>query len=182
MTRSLEKGPYVDVKLAKKVANRKPTEAGKTILGRIRIDGHTLVAEVNSNKRAATLKKKIETALGSDVKYVTKSIQTIEGNLGKEPPAGSSPSQGPVPLDKLPPEALDAARKMAAAHWDKWFDVPVPALNGMTPRDAARTKDGRDLLESLFSSYERSSAVGLASLLKPDLEKMRVKLKLPKRS
>ncbi len=28
MTRSLKKGPYVDVKLAKKVANRKPVEGG----------------------------------------------------------------------------------------------------------------------------------------------------------
>lgn len=28
MTRSLKKGPYVDVKLAKKVANRKPTQGG----------------------------------------------------------------------------------------------------------------------------------------------------------
>lgn len=28
MTRSLKKGPYVDVKLAKKVANRKPTAGG----------------------------------------------------------------------------------------------------------------------------------------------------------
>jgi len=34
MTRSLKKGPYVDVKLAKKVANRKPTDGTIKTLAR----------------------------------------------------------------------------------------------------------------------------------------------------
>ena len=45
-------------------------------------------------------------------------------------------------------------RKLAKEHWDTWYDIPVPALNDMTPREAARSVEGRDLLNSLLLEYE----------------------------
>jgi len=37
--------------------------------------------------------------------------------------------------------------------WRQWFVQPVPALEDMTPTQAATTAHGRSLLESLFSMY-----------------------------
>jgi hypothetical protein len=42
---------------------------------------------------------------------------------------------------------------MAERHWAAWFDHPVPALGGVTPREAARTPLGRERLEALFGEF-----------------------------
>jgi hypothetical protein len=35
-----------------------------------------------------------------------------------------------------------------------WIDLPVPALNGQTPRQAATTPQGRQRLEALLEDFE----------------------------
>lgn len=127
-----------------------------TVLGTIKINGNKLTAEVNSNKRATAIKKKIVTALASEARFKAKVIETVEGNIGRTP-SESRVKSSAIPFDQLPPEALEAVRKMADAHWTKWFDDKIPALNGKTPKQAAKTKEGRELLEALLNSYGQRS-------------------------
>jgi hypothetical protein len=163
---------------------KKPKSKAKlgsnTVLGRIRIIGKKLKIEVNSDKRAKTIKKKIETALGVQVKFVTTVIESVEGNIARAPNQ-ARPDPSAIPLGQMSPEALEALKKMANDHWTKWFDDKIPALNGMTPKHAAKTKEGRELLEALLNSYEKRSGHDTnpaTNLFQPDIQALRNKLGL----
>jgi len=64
----------------------------------------------------------------------------------------------------------------ARQHWIAWMDLPVPALNNMTPREAAKTEEGRDLLESLLLYYESHDDEPNENLMRPDLASLRREL------
>ena len=62
-------------------------------------------------------------------------------------------------------------------HWDAWMDTKVPALGNRTPRQAAKTAQGRERLEALLSDFARS-AEQRASVFQPDLGDLRRRLGL----
>lgn len=45
-------------------------------------------------------------------------------------------------------------KRLMDQHWATWPDIPVPALRGMTPRQASKDPQGRELLESLLMEFE----------------------------
>jgi hypothetical protein len=83
---------------------------------------------------------------------------------------------GVISLADLPPEVRLKLEETARQHWVTWFDVPVPALNNMTPREAAKTAEGRELLESLLLDYERHDDADNENLMRPDIPELRRKL------
>ncbi|HKP36708.1 MAG TPA: hypothetical protein VJT71_07610, partial [Pyrinomonadaceae bacterium] len=60
--------------------------------------------------------------------------------------------------------------------WKAWFDLPVPALDSMTPREAAKTEDGRELLESLLLLYESHQERVSDNIMDPDIPYLRREL------
>jgi hypothetical protein len=66
--------------------------------------------------------------------------------------------------------------EVSKQHWKSWFDLPVPALNDMTPREAAQTEDGRELLESLLLFYENTQADSSENVLRADIPALRREL------
>jgi len=40
----------------------------------------------------------------------------------------------------------------------QWLDESIPALGGLTPREAAQSAEGRELLEDLFDYMARDQA------------------------
>ena len=164
--------------------NKKNTHLSSNILlGRIKILRKKLVVEVNSNKRADTITQKLNSLLGSRVKYVNKVIESIEGNT-KEKSDLKTLGSSMIPVEELPPEAEEAIKEMAKRHWEKWYREKIPALNGMTPLQAAKTKEGRELLESLLYLYDdrsnltNSSQLSATKLFRPNIEEIRKKLGL----
>lgn len=69
-------------------------------------------------------------------------------------------------------------KAIAQQHWDSWFDLPVPALNDMTPREASKTSEGRDLLESLLLYYESHDDDSSDDPFKPNIPALRRELSL----
>jgi hypothetical protein len=69
------------------------------VLGWIEIDGARLIAEVNSEARADAIRKKIETALGEDVRYRASEIQSPEKTLADLRAAGGGCVRGLVFLE-----------------------------------------------------------------------------------
>jgi len=67
---------------------------------------------------------------------------------------------------------------MNREHWNAWFDLPIPALNDLSPREASRTEEGRDLLDSLLLEYERHQNDSLENIFKPDIATLRRELGL----
>nr|WP_306439200.1 antitoxin Xre/MbcA/ParS toxin-binding domain-containing protein [Oceanidesulfovibrio indonesiensis] len=37
-------------------------------------------------------------------------------------------------------------------HWSNWLDSPLPALKGISPREAAATSEGREKVQALLDS------------------------------
>jgi hypothetical protein len=69
----------------------------------------------------------------------------------KGTPAPTSPS--------IPPEvAAGLARDFKARHYEAWLDMELPALEGATPRQAARNPGQRDDLIALIREMEHHEA------------------------
>jgi hypothetical protein len=60
-----------------------------------------------------------------------------------------------APTTAQPPEITTAVREFRAKHMRAWIDESIPALDGLTPREAARTPRGRSALELLLKDIER---------------------------
>jgi uncharacterized protein DUF6398/SEC-C motif-containing protein len=130
-----------------------------TVLGRIEIHGRIMKVEVNSDKRAETIKKEIEKRLCPRAKYKTMEIRSLESMLEKGqqkglPDAGTQPNQDD--LMQLP-EVQEQMRHMIQGHWQNWIDERIPALGGKTPRQAVKTPDGKESVEAFLLDAERHS-------------------------
>ena len=145
-----------------------------------RIQATTIVAEVNSAKRAERARKEIERRLGKDAVYLGTEIHSPEGALKKaDQNAGSEDAvkraEEQARLMALPEVQAMLKREMEK-HWDSWPDTPVPALRGMTPRKAAKDPIGRELLESLLLDFESKNQHAPDAFTRVDTEKLRREL------
>jgi len=163
--------------------------AGPVLLGLLKIDEKRLVIEVNSTMRAELVRQLVEERLGESATYKTTLIESIESQVQEiwrasslTGPGSSSTGQshsngtGFISLDDAPPELRAKIEETARQHWETWFDLPVPALNDMTPREAAKSEEGRELLESLLLLYEGHAEVSADNLFKPDVLALRREL------
>ena len=161
----LSDATYTDVGDIKKVeipwtrkGYRNNPAMDSTVLGRIIIHGRKMEVEVNSDKRAETIKKEIEKRLGSRAKYKTTEIRSLESmmdeGLKKGLDAGTQPGQND--LMQLP-EVQEQMRHILQGHWQNWVDERIPALGGKTPRQAVKTADGKESVEALLLDAERHS-------------------------
>jgi len=130
-----------------------------TVLGHISIDGDELTVDVNSQERAEAIKRKITRRLGKLAVYRHALIQSPEKMLedaASARPGAGLPSAGrsSEELQALP-EIQAELREMAEQHWNAWLDTPLPALQGKTPREAARTPSGRERLDAVFLQFEQ---------------------------
>lgn len=107
-----------------------------------------LRAEVNSQKRGEEVKLLISETFGARVEF--KSM--YRAKVATKTNSAKQPSQ-----EELMgiPEVQEKLREMAKSHWQRWFDDPIPMLDDMTPREAAKSSRGRELLEALFREYAR---------------------------
>ena len=163
---------------------------GPVLLGTINIDHSKLIISVNSTKRAKKIRRLVEKRLGTEAVYKTTLIEPIEPEVermwaaaasGSSKPAAEGRAQGTertgvISLADLPAEVRLKLEETARQHWVTWFDLPVPALNNMTPREAAKTEEGRELLESLLLDYERHDDADNENLMRPDIPELRRKL------
>ena len=163
---------------------------GPVLLGTINIENKKLIMSVNSTKRAETIRRIVEERLGKDAVYKATLIEPIESEVEKAwaAAAGGPPSLSPaewaertertgvISLADAPPELRLKLEETARQHWITWIDLPVPALNNMTPREAAKTEEGRDLLESLLLYYESHDDEDNENLMGPDMAALRREL------
>src|SRR5215216_630771 len=161
---------------------------GPVLLGTMKIEDGRLVISVNSTKRAKKIRRLVEKRLGTEAVYKTTLIEPIEAEVERMWAAAASGSSKPhewaqgtersgvISLADLPAEVRLKLEETARQHWVTWFDLPVPALNNMTPKEAAKTEEGRELLESLLLDYERHDEADNENLMRPDIPELRRKL------
>jgi len=118
-----------------------------TILGRAVFSGSGLRLETNSIERADALRKRVEQACGDLIGHQARTHADLSQSLGEHGGPGSLPNQPG-------PEMRQIAREWKRRHYEKWIDMPIPALDDLTPREAARTAAGRRKLDVLLKDME----------------------------
>jgi SEC-C motif len=161
---------------------------GAVLLGSLKIEKDRLIVEVNSKERAAAIRQLIDERLGNNARYVTTLIEPIESRVeemweaamaGSDRPATDGMRLNKEDADSISgndEELREVMKAMAQKQWQAWFDLPVPALDDMTPREAAKTEEGRELLESLLLYYEINRTKSIDDSLGPDIPAMRTEL------
>lgn len=143
-----------------------------TVYGVFIIDGSQLRVEVNSYGRAESVRRRVGRRLSGRAEYLgTESIELDQ--LTRPPPTEQDAAQM---MDD--PQVLAQIEAMAKAHWDNWLDESLPALNGQTPRQAAKSRDGRRALEVLLTSFDSMLDNGPVNPMAPDVDALRRKLGL----
>jgi hypothetical protein len=124
-----------------------------TLVGRALLGGGTLKLETNSRERADRLRSLVEERLGP--------LVTFRVREHMDPVAQLSGREGrPVhPAEPPPAEVLEVMRRLQTEHYRRWLDESIPALGGLTPREAARRKGApRRELDVLLAEMEHGEA------------------------
>lgn len=177
----LETGEFINQQLHKisfpwlKTGNKQHRDWPNTVMGEIAIDGPKLSIHVNSQNRAAQIKRKITRRLGKRAVFKTEVLESINKMLDdKQSDIGKDLFNTP---EAIPEEMQQMLAEMAKKHWQEWLDTSLPALNNQTPRQAAKTQSGRERLEVLLLDFEAKNELAEQPLA-PDVDKLREELGL----
>jgi len=131
------------------------TAMKRAIVASLRYDqaDRALVAETNSDERAAQARTLVETALpGARLLEDRRRLPAdIVDDEDDEPGAGSK--SGLTPLDEADPAVRAAVEELMLTKEREWIDESIPALGGRTPRDAVRDPVGREEVRQLLASW-----------------------------
>ncbi|MCX7360327.1 MAG: hypothetical protein NTV97_00295 [Alphaproteobacteria bacterium] len=127
---------------------------GTVSLGDIRLRADTLELEVNSPQRAQKGQELLEPVIGPFVGEPTVDTRAIAESMASRPMDESE-----LPASGLSPEEEGAIVHQALdRHYRGILSKPIPALGDMSPREAAKTKEGRELLADWLKYIENSNA------------------------
>jgi hypothetical protein len=147
----LEEGPAPAPKARRGLALESTISAGR-VLGTLELKGKTLTLSVNSARRAERGTALVKETLGDLLKPPLTAIRTIE-------PVRADGTGRDAREDEIPPEiARQAVHELLDRHYRAVLDQPVPALDGKTPREAARTPAGRKKVVEWLKLIENRSA------------------------
>lgn len=170
----------VEIEWTKK-GNRKFKTWENTILGRIRISGRSLIAEVNSQNRATRLRQEIEQRLGILAVHQSTVTQTPEDLMKDrelQKAAGRSASEMRNML--LDPEVREQAETLMQKQVESWVYQKIPALGGRAPIEAVADPDGKEIVEGLLLDWERQNERPTSpETIRPDINAVRRLLNLP---
>jgi hypothetical protein len=123
--------------------NRIHAEWDNTIIAHVELSESRLLAKTNSVARADAVREQIERACGSLVSARVRS-HTDPASAQLEPRAPRIPT----------PEEQAIVLEVKERHYAQWLNDTIPALGGKTPREAARTKSGREQLTMILDEIE----------------------------
>ena len=132
------------------------------IFGRLEHRGRSLILETNSVERGERGRSMIESLAGSAIRYRATTHEDLARGVRESlrPDAREETSERSG-AKELPPEVAEAlALNHYARHYRAWLDDSIPALDGRTPREAARDSGLRprlaELIGGLESMYQRA--------------------------
>ena len=117
-----------------------------TVIGRVILEEGRLRLETNSIARADELRARLERACGGLLRH--------RAREHVDPLSSARAERHPTAAPRPGAEVQAALRELKARHYAQWLDDPVPALSGRTPRQAARSKVGRERLDVLLRTME----------------------------
>jgi len=129
----------------KKAAGNNRVLGESVTLGRIEFVGDELVLMVNSAERFTTARQWLEQLPG----VAFKDVQTRCWDEAEQDRPLDERISPPEPME-ITPEIASSLKELMDQHFMGWLDTPLPALGGKTPRQACRTKAGREEVTMLI--------------------------------
>jgi hypothetical protein len=176
-------GTLLSVELPwQKQGNRIHKDWENTLLGHISISGRSLIADVNSEKRAERVRREIERRMGILVVHQKTVTQTPNTSWKKSKPgttAGNLAANAGPEEHSPEPAFSEQMREELQRQVENWIFQKIPALRGRTPVEAIKDPDGKEIVESLLLGWERQNEI-LADpqVFRPDINAIRRLLKL----
>lgn len=136
-----------------------PVPAGqeqRIILGRIFLEKDRLVLEVNSRRRLENGKKLLEDLCGGAITHRIDSMQDSRQLMrrGLETQKNKPVNENRRDVNEISPEEHEFVLGLMQEYYRNWVDQPVPALGGKTPRQAVKTRSGREKVRQLLKEFE----------------------------
>jgi hypothetical protein len=164
-----------------KRGNEKNKSWDNTVLGHIRIAGRSMNIEVNSENRAQKIRGLVEKMLPG-ARYKTTVIESLQARLSQSERQGETPAsrQRQKEQDELSnlPEVQAQIAEYMRQHYRTWPEEKLPALNGKTPLQAVKTRDGREMVEALLLDIERRGKYQTPPLDPAIIRELREQLRL----
>ncbi len=144
----------IDFRWFKKARSKIPG-GDYTTLGYITIEEGSIRVSVNSENRAKKIRKEIEKRLKGQTIHQSTEVKPLE-TLMDTPFDKADEDLAP----EITPEIEKVLEQSISAHWKQWIDDKIPALGGITPRQAIKSKDGREKVIALLDEFERREKRG----------------------
>ncbi|MFZ5469860.1 MAG: hypothetical protein ACOZIN_10530 [Myxococcota bacterium] len=135
-----------------RLGNAKIKAWDNTIVGRVLVGGSRLKIETNSVKRADTLRTRVEAGLGALLRHRVRDHADMESMLK------SAKDRPPAREEEQPPEVKAVLRDFKEKHMAQWLDDEIPALDGLTPRQAKKKPGSQRKLDLLLRDMENREA------------------------
>ena len=132
---------------------------GGRVLGSLRLEENAVVLTTNSVARAERGQTMLREALGQLVGTPLTSMQMAEQMLAARQADGCGNVNDEVEEPPLPPEEAEAAmREVLDQHYRGVLGQPLPMLDGQSPKQAARSKTGRQKVAQWLKYLENQTA------------------------
>ena len=122
-----------------------PEDRQRTVVGFGWLADNALRVQTNSRERADALRARIEAACGEGIRHRAREHADPTSEAAPFPSPDSAPA---------PPVPDEVVHEIKRQHYADWPDHPLPALDGMTPREAVRNADGRAAVDNLLKEME----------------------------
>ncbi len=131
-------------------------ETGEQVFGSLKLEESALRFSTNSLARKERGNEILTAALGNLIGAGLTSLTNVQDALNR---ARETASTKAGTDDSVPPEvAADVLRQFYNQHYCEWIGMPLPALDGRSPKDAVRTKSGEDEVVALLKTVENMDA------------------------
>jgi len=122
---------------------------GQTLIASIVVKAREVVVEINSRERADQLRARMESEFGNCLRFGKRQEESADDMMAKMP---ARARKARPPLEG--PEIDAALREFKTQHYSTWPDDSLPALDGLTPREAAAQPKYRARLDTLLKEME----------------------------
>jgi len=127
---------------------------GSVSRGTVELEGDSLTLETNSPQRAERGRALLDPVIGPFVDEPVVETRTVEELMDSRSAHEEPPSPSALP----PEEERKFVHETLDRHYRSVLDQPVPALGDVSPRDSARTTEGRDRLVGWLKGLENANA------------------------
>jgi hypothetical protein len=138
-----------------KSGNRVHEHWENTTVGVVVTTENELRIETNSTRRANALRKPIEKACRGLITDHQRT-QTDAADLFASVQVDSKRLAAPEEAEN--PDFQEVILNEKASHYENWLNASVPALGGKTPKQAARSRAGREALNAILKTIENREA------------------------